>query len=349
MARPPNGRLSLIASQSDSANPVSHTKCTGKHPFAFHHSTCRCAMPQSGGLVHEAAVRPDHQRHRLLASLQERRQDGVEEPVHVGAGAAVVLHAGGQRAGPVGEPAVGNAQHVGVDRDQLVRPEPGSPPRPVLRGRVVGRGGCGHALLLPGDGAVRWCGRTSGQPGVGMGVDGVGEPGQVAAGAGGLAGVDGGARDGGARVEPGVERLDEGPGRLVADRPQAADEGRGPAAQEGLRETAHLRPGRRRLAQAAGVDDDDRSGRREGQRFPFGQRRAQVVEGEGARRAGGRAPPTRLPVRRRAASRGPAGSTASSDRPWPAKCSRSTWPLPSSRARPRRLPGRTARGRNGAR
>ena len=50
MARPPNGRLSLIASQSDSANPVSHTKCTGKHPFVFHHSTCRCAMPSPAAL-----------------------------------------------------------------------------------------------------------------------------------------------------------------------------------------------------------------------------------------------------------------------------------------------------------
>ena len=139
--------------------------------------------------------------------------------------------------------------------------------------------------------------RTSGQPGVGMGVDGVGEPGQVAAGAGGLAGLDGGVRDRGARIEPGVERLDEGPSRLVADRPEAADEGRGSAAQEGLRETAHLRPGRGRLAQAAGVDDDDRSGRREGQRFPLGQRRAQVVEGEGAPApAGGLA--DRLSVRR---------------------------------------------------
>ena len=37
------GRLSFTASHRESASPVSHTKCTGKAPFAFHHSICRLA------------------------------------------------------------------------------------------------------------------------------------------------------------------------------------------------------------------------------------------------------------------------------------------------------------------
>nr|WP_182481495.1 hypothetical protein [Nocardioides immobilis] len=79
-----------------------------------------------------------------------------------------------------------------------------------------------------------------------------------------------------AGVERVVERRHELTGGLVSDRPQAAHEGARSTAQEGLGETAHLRAGRRRLADPAGVQEDQRAGVRGG----VGEGSAEVLDAE---------------------------------------------------------------------
>ena len=113
-----------------------------------------------------------------------------------------------------------------------------------------------------------------------VGVDGVGELAEVGLVAGGTA--SGARRVGDGRVVLGegpVEGLDEGRGRVVADRPGASDERSGAPAEECLGESAERRRPRGEPADVARVQEDERTRGRGIRRPDIGQVVAQLVVG----------------------------------------------------------------------